>query len=159
MWKSTQNTFSTFLEKKKKKEKNHDICLDWHWPNGLPTSARHWSVHFHQLRVLHTSPPFLPHTHICGYISDLPLILYFYTRGGHTIWYFQFPKMGNCRRPRRIKHACDSDTFHVMTLLWNNLDIAFLCHKQNLTTDLFTGLCVYVCLRKWRDLKKNSYSQ
>lgn len=33
-----------------------------------------------------------------------------------------------------------------MTLLWNNLDIAFLCHKQNLTTVLFTCVYVYVCV-------------
>lgn len=44
-----------------------------------------------------------------------------------------------------------------MTLLWNNLDIAFLCHKPNLTTVPFTGVHVCVCVRESEeDVKKKT---
>lgn len=44
-----------------------------------------------------------------------------------------------------------------MTLLWNNLDIAFLCHKQNLTTVLFTSVWVHVCKKEGReDMRKKT---
>lgn len=63
------------------------------------------------------------------------------------IWYFLFSKWLQPRaQTYSIKHTPDSDTFHVMTLLWNNLDIAFPCRKQNLTTVLFASVCVSVDL-------------
>lgn len=90
---------------------------------------------------------------------------------------FSVSQNGFSQEPRHIKHTPDSDTFHVMTLLRNNPDIAFLCHKQNLTTVLLAGVCLCTavnlsiwCTNVWKGRKnrgrmaeghgrENSYSQ